>query len=237
MNPQQFINRIAPIAVELRLSGSTIFPSIRIAQSALETGWKIPSWNNMVGLKVGNGQTNKYWKGKYVTKGTWEVYDGKRTDVKANFRAYDSVEDSFRDQDLLFTIPRYELVRKAKTPEEQANMLYACGYATDPQYAQKILYIIDKYNLKQYDGEVKMIEDLIKKVDILERRQRELETNLLELQGLIAMRDIPEWARPSVAKATKAGVIDTPKGRSYDFYSTVTILDRLNLIEKEKDIS
>lgn len=155
MTQQQFINTIAPIAQHLRMEGSLIFPSIRISQSALETGWKIHQWNNMTGFKVGSGQTNTYWKGKYVTKGTWEVYDGKRADVKANFRAYDSMEDSFRDQDLLFGISRYQRVREAKTPQEQANMLYICGYATDPHYAQKILSIVDQFGLEKYDEGVK----------------------------------------------------------------------------------
>lgn len=151
MTPQQFIDRIAPIAQKLRREGSHIFPSIRVAQAALETGWKIPSWNNMVGFKVGSGKTNAYWKGAYVNKGTWEVYDDERVDVKANFRAYDTIDDSFRDQDILFSIDRYKRVRKARSAEDQAYALYACGYATDPQYATKLLSIVEKYKLLQYN--------------------------------------------------------------------------------------
>lgn len=151
MNPQQFIQTIAPIAQKLRREGSPLFPSVRIAQSALETGWKIPSWNNMVGLKVGSGQTNQYWQGRSVNSKTWEVYNEQRVDTRANFRAYDRIEDSFRDQDLLFNLKRYQGVREAKSPEEQAHQLYKSGYATDPLYAQKIIAIIQQYGLKQYD--------------------------------------------------------------------------------------
>jgi flagellum-specific peptidoglycan hydrolase FlgJ len=78
MSAAAFIAQIAPIAVQLRIEGSPIFPSVRIAQSGLETGWKIPPWNNLGGYKVGSGKLTPYWRGKIVTKGTWEVYDGKR---------------------------------------------------------------------------------------------------------------------------------------------------------------
>src|SRR5690606_37955886 len=138
MSAAAFIARSAPLAVQLRLEGSPIFPSVRIAQSGLETGWKIPAWNNLGGYKVGSGKLTPCWRGKIVNKGTWEVYDGKRVDVTAAFRAYDSVEDFFRDQDLLFELPRYDRVRLATTPEEQADMLQKCGYATDPAYATKL---------------------------------------------------------------------------------------------------
>ena len=153
MNPQEFIRIIAPIAVKLRREGSPVFPSLRIAQAAHETGWTIHPWNNLVGFKVGSRKPNGYWKGAYVNKGTWEVYDGKRTDVVAAFRAYDTIEDCFRDQDELFKIPRYEQVRKSTTPEDQAVALYRCGYATDPQYHMKLINIIQQYDLKKFDEE------------------------------------------------------------------------------------
>jgi flagellar protein FlgJ len=153
MSAAAFIAQIAPIAVQLRVEGSPIFPSVRIAQAGLETGWKIPAWNNLGGYKVGSGKLTTYWRGKIVNKGTWEVYDGKRVDVTAAFRAYDSVEDFFRDQDLLFGASRYARVRAAKTPEEQADMLQVCGYATDPAYSSKLVGIIRTYGLKRYDEE------------------------------------------------------------------------------------
>jgi len=174
MSAASFIAQIAPITVQLRVEGSPIFPSVRIAQAGLETGWKIPAWNNLGGYKVGSGKLTPYWRGKIVNKGTWEVYDGKRVDVTAAFRAYDSVEDFFRDQDLLFANTRYARVRSARTPEEQADMLQACGYATDPQYAGKIVAIINSYELRKYDEEAKkamqMIEQLQKRVTELEKQ-------------------------------------------------------------------
>jgi flagellum-specific peptidoglycan hydrolase FlgJ len=154
MTRQEFIKIIAPIAVKLWREGSPIFPSVRIAQAMLETGCVIHPWNNLVGFKVGGGKPNGFWKGQYVNLKTWEVYDGVRfDDVQANFRAYDTIEDCFKDQDSLFQWSRYDRVRAASTPQEQTDALYKCGYATDPQYAVKLNSFIAGFELRQYDKE------------------------------------------------------------------------------------
>ncbi|ANY69914.1 hypothetical protein BBD42_27990 [Paenibacillus sp. BIHB 4019] len=129
-----------------------MLPSVRLAQNILETGCKIHDWNNLGGIKVGIGKPNAYWRGKAVNKGTWEEYNGKTVNITAAFRAYDSLYDFYKDQDLLFGISRYARVRTAKTPEEQAAALYACGYATDSAYASKLLAIIKANDLKKYDA-------------------------------------------------------------------------------------
>jgi Muramidase (flagellum-specific) len=233
MTASAFIDRIAPIAVQQRLEGSPIFPSVRIAQAGLETGWNIPPWNNLGGYKVGNGKLTPYWRGKIVNKGTWEVYDDQRVDVTAAFRAYDSVEDFFRDQDLLFQIPRYDRVRLATTPEQQADMLQACGYATDPQYGEKLKRIIDIYDLKRYDLEaevgITVIEGLRRQVEQLASENKQLQQRVEKLENRSHM-PVPEWAKEAVDAAVKAGIVDTPDGGSYDFYRLLTVMRRKGLI-------
>ncbi|WP_341282937.1 glucosaminidase domain-containing protein [Paenibacillus sp. FSL H8-0537] len=106
------------------------------------------------------GKPNAYWRGKAVNKGTWEEYNGKTVNITAAFRAYDTLYDFYMDQDLLFGLSRYARVRTAKTPEEQAAALYACGYATDSAYASKLLAIIKANDLKKYDAvEAEAVED------------------------------------------------------------------------------
>ncbi|WP_159886213.1 glycoside hydrolase family 73 protein [Paenibacillus puerhi] len=152
LTPQAFIAIIAPFAVKLRAEGSPIFPSVRIAQAMLETGCRLHSWNNLVGLKAGSGLPNAYWNGRTVSTKTWEVYDGVRHDgVTANWRAYATIEDGFRDQDLLFLAQRYTRVRQAASPQAQTAMLLACGYATDPRYADKLNGLIAAHRLEEYD--------------------------------------------------------------------------------------
>ncbi|WP_409343707.1 glycoside hydrolase family 73 protein [Paenibacillus sp. MBLB4367] len=152
--PDAFIDTVAPIAVLLRIQGSAIFPSVRIAQALLETGSTLHPWNNLVGYKVGGGQPTPYWHGRSVSRTTWEVYDGVRVDgVQSDWRAYDTIADGFRDQDLLFLIPRYDRVRASKTPKEQTVMLQVCGYATDPAYPAKLQSLIAVHDLERYDEE------------------------------------------------------------------------------------
>ena len=51
---------------------------------------------------------------------------------------------------------RYANVFTAKTPEEQANALQNAGYATDPNYAGKLISIINTYNFKRFDEKKKL---------------------------------------------------------------------------------
>ena len=153
MTRDQFFATLAPHAIRARLEGSPLFVSVRLAQNLLETGGKIHPWHNLGGIKVGGGKPNEWWDGSSVKKGTWEVVNGQKVDTTAAFRAYKSIYHFYRDQDLLFQNKRYERVRAAKTPEEQAEALRLCGYATDPEYGLKICNIISMYNLKKYDQE------------------------------------------------------------------------------------
>jgi len=154
VSQRQFIDTVAPIAVLLRTEGSSIFPSVRIAQALLETGSTLHPWNNLVGYKVGDGGLTPYWRGRSVSRTTWEVYDGVRVDgVAADWRAYDTIADCFRDQDLLFLKPRYDRERVSATPQEQTVMLQVCGYATDPAYPGKLQSLIATHQLLSYDTE------------------------------------------------------------------------------------
>lgn len=228
MTRAKFIATVAPIAVKVRVDGGVLFPSVSIAQTILETGGKIHSWFNLVGYKVGSGRQTVYWRGKSVNRKTWEVYDGVRYDnVSADFRAYDSIEDCLKDQALLFVNnrARYQRVIDAKTPSEQAAMLQECGYATDPQYAGKIMAIIRSHNLEIYDEEAEQAMERI----------AELEKQVEALQRLHTM-PVPDWARDAVDAAVKAGYIDTPDGGSVDFYRMITVMYRAGVFNSKEDV-
>lgn len=152
-SPEKFILTFAPVFKKV-CKGTPLFTSVKLAQAALETGWGknfVNGANNMFGIKA-TGKINRYWKGDKMLAGTREVYSGKNHNISDYFRKYDCLEDSIRDHsNLLLTESRYEAVRKAKTPEEQCKMIHACGYATDPRYANSLIKIINDYNLKQFD--------------------------------------------------------------------------------------
>jgi hypothetical protein len=151
MTRDQFFAAIAPTVQLVWSEGSRMFPSVRMAQSLLESGGEIHAWNNLGGIKVGGGPINPYWQGQAVVKGTWEYIDGRTVSMQAAFRAYKSLYHFYKDLDLFLEAPRYERVRSANTPERQASMLLASGYATDPAYATKLMRIIEQYGLRRYD--------------------------------------------------------------------------------------
>lgn len=254
MNKEQFFAMLAPIAIRVRGEGSFMFPSLRLAQNWLETGGKIPSWNNLGGYKVGSGKTNVYWRGDVVNKSTWEVYNNHRVEVVAAFRAYDSIYDFYKDQDLLFMISRYDRVRSAQTPRQQAQALQDCGYATDPSYASKLTAIMESNGLQQYDiieeedlpmtdGEKLAFQALQETVQQLTAslsdqnstvsdqaaKIKALEGRVAVLEGKYTM-DVPSWAKDAVDAAVKAKLIDTPNGGGLDFYRLLTVLRRKKLI-------
>jgi len=149
---QQFFDTIAPIIVFIRQQGSPILPSVRLAQSLLETGGAIHAWNNLGGIKVGSGRLTPYWRGETVTKGTWEYRGGQEVRESSAFRAYRTLYHYYKDQDELFLSSRYSKVRAATMPYEQADAMQKAGYATDPNYATKIMALIRQYNLEKYDA-------------------------------------------------------------------------------------
>ena len=83
---------------------------------------------------------------------TTEFINGQEVKVKEPFRQYRSMKDSFKHYGKLISkAPRYEAVRNAKDYREAAYAIKKCGYATDPNYAEKIIYIIENYNLNELD--------------------------------------------------------------------------------------
>lgn len=152
MTPQEFISKYG-LDFVLATNGTTLFPSVKAAQAALETGWgKSPTKGlNMFGIKA-KGAYTPYWHGEKTAETTREVINGQSITIQDGFRAYASLADSIRDHTyFLQTNSRYNPVFAAKTPEDQARALQAAGYATDPNYASTLISIINKYNLKELD--------------------------------------------------------------------------------------
>ncbi|MPM93789.1 hypothetical protein SDC9_140931 [bioreactor metagenome] len=71
------------------------------------------------------------------------------------FRKYKHAQDSYEDHSkFLVSRPRYQSLFRLETSDYVgwAYGLKAAGYATDPGYAQKLISIIERYNLHQYDA-------------------------------------------------------------------------------------
>ena len=127
-----------------------------LGQAALETGWGKreiiardgSSSHNLFGIKATG------WQGESATVTTTEYVNGKATKQVAGFRAYDSFEQSFNDYvRLLENNDRYQpaiqVASATGNSERFVNELQRAGYATDPQYANKINQIARKVQTYQ----------------------------------------------------------------------------------------
>ncbi|SFD11637.1 glucosaminidase domain-containing protein [Flavobacterium phragmitis] len=122
--------------------------SIILAQGILESGAGrgdlAVEANNHFGIKC-----HKDWLGESV----------RHDDDAAQecFRKYNQVSESYRDHALfLVGKKRYESLFTYEKDDYKAwaKGLRACGYATDPNYPDKLISYIERYNLHQYDCQV-----------------------------------------------------------------------------------
>jgi len=131
-----------------------------MAQMILESAWgERIIGNNAFGIKAA-GQKSPYWGGDSIDANTFEYYnaDQNPVNIRTAFRAYETVTDSIKDHTyFLKQNPRYALagVFDAKDYREQAYALARAGYATDPNYAQKLIQIIEQYKLNELDQKKK----------------------------------------------------------------------------------
>ncbi|VTU26685.1 Peptidoglycan hydrolase FlgJ [Variovorax sp. PBS-H4] len=143
-----FVDRMgAPAQAASEASG--VPAPLILAQAALESGWgkrEIRADDgtqsyNLFGIKADRG-----WKGPTVETTTTEYVDGEPQKVRAKFRAYGSYEEAFTDYAKFITRnPRYANVLATDDPAAAAHGLQKAGYATDPQYGQKLVRIMQKF--------------------------------------------------------------------------------------------
>ena len=150
---QQFIERLVPHAQELQ-DGYGVLPSIILGQAILESNWGkstlASKYSNLFGIKA-------YGDQKKVSLETKEFVNEEWITIQGDFKVYDSWEQSMDDHTQLFVQgvdwnpALYEKVITATNYQEAAQALQDAGYATDPGYAQKIIQVIETYQLNQYD--------------------------------------------------------------------------------------
>ncbi len=140
---QTYINQYKDLAIEQMLR-YRIPASITLAQGVFESAAGksdlVRQGNNHFGIKCHN------WTGP-----TQYHDDDARGEC---FRVYMDARESYEDHSkFLARQPRYASLFSLGTTDYQgwARGLKQCGYATNPQYANKLIQIIELYNLNQYD--------------------------------------------------------------------------------------
>lgn len=176
MNIGEFIEAIAPGAKQ-QMKATGILASLTMAQAILESGKgqselaQDPNFN-LFGIK-GAGTAGS------VSLPTQEWDGSKMVDVVADFRKYNSWEESIADHNSLFTrLSRYHNLINEPDYRRACVLVQKDGYATDPEYANKLIRIIESYGLAAYDQET------------------------------IVEKSIPEWGIEARSDLTNLGITD-----------------------------
>lgn len=147
-NVDQFVDELLEHA--LSFGKQTGIPAgYALAHAALESGWgkSVPKYAdgkssfNLFGIKA-----SRDWTGKVVEVNTTEYTNGVPTKVVDRFKAYDSYTDAFIDYArLLKQNDRYaNVIQHSRSPWEFAKHLQLSGYATDPNYADKLFNVMKR---------------------------------------------------------------------------------------------
>ncbi|PWW41710.1 flagellar protein FlgJ [Idiomarina loihiensis] len=146
-SPQSFIAALKPHAERIAKEAG-LNPDVLMAQAALETGWGqrlVPGRHGGSSNNLFNIKADTRWDGDKSHVSTLE-FDGEvARKERAAFRSYANVEQSLQDYvDFIKEHPRYQqALQVADDPAQYAEALQSAGYATDPQYAQKIQSVLN----------------------------------------------------------------------------------------------
>ena len=157
----KYLKRYQQIAKD-EMNRAGVPASIKMAQGMLESNYGRSTLatkaGNHFGMKCGSS-----WKGgtHYIED---DDYDASGKLIKSCFRKYRRPEDSYYAHSEFLKAPRYSYLFNYVDPTDYkgwAKGLKRLGYATSPTYAEKLISIIEKYELYKLDGEVVMPPDLL----------------------------------------------------------------------------
>ncbi len=205
----KFINRIAPAAQQIGREYD-LYPSIIIAQAALESDWgcstlgKAPN-NNLFGVKG-------YFARQTVAQPTTE-YDeqGHEFQVVSNFRQYASEYEALRDYAQTLEAPLYQGVHRQNTKNyREATRALRGRYATDPEYDRKLNQLIDTYRLTKYDDQANISDEKANPVPMMEREKESKAMPIVDKHPVQARKNdvsIPQYV-PLLGGVGTAGMIE-----------------------------
>ncbi|MDK9739250.1 flagellar assembly peptidoglycan hydrolase FlgJ [Vibrio sp. D404a] len=151
-SPESFVASMSPYA-EKAARALGVDSSLLLAQAALETGWGSKMVKNSLGNSnnLFNIKADRSWKGEKVATQTLEFHGKTAVKEQASFRSYSNFEESFNDYvKFLNENPRYQTALQHQGSSENfIKGIHSAGYATDPNYADKVLRVkakIDQMN-------------------------------------------------------------------------------------------
>lgn len=138
-----FFNNLAPIVVNefiKRHGQHRIYPSTVLAMAALESGYNLNA-TTLFGIK---GEGKELDTSEYISN-NW-------INIKASFKMYPSITASVQGLYDLMQLDRYVPACNCTDWEEECRQIQKCGYATDPDYADKLISIINANKLTMFNS-------------------------------------------------------------------------------------
>ncbi len=150
--PDEFVQALLPEAKKAA-EEIGVDPKLLVAQAALETGWGkhvIHQEGGDKGFNFFGIKSHRDWDGNSVKVPTLEFESGIAKKNVESFRVYESAEQGFSDYiDFLKSNPRYsEALQNTNDPHKFTSGLQDAGYATDPDYAEKIMRVYNSEQLR-----------------------------------------------------------------------------------------
>lgn len=155
LSTDDFIKKVGPM-VQADAERSSIMASVTMAQLILESGWakgELPKMaNNMFSMHAqlsGNSWPDSVWDGT--------IYDMPISGRVEQWRKYPNVEASIADHSAYLlgakngSRLRYAGLTEAADYRQAAQILKDNGYATAPEYVDKLCSLIERYQLDKYD--------------------------------------------------------------------------------------
>ena len=145
-----FFNQLAPIVVNeyVRRKGQKrLYPSTVLAMGALESGYNI------------NAATLFGIKGEGNVLDTTEYINGEYVNVKDSFKYFPNLTASVQGLYDLVQWDNYDRATSSTDWEEECRMIQACGYANDPGYSDKLINIVNSYQLTIFNTVDNVVAD------------------------------------------------------------------------------
>jgi flagellar protein FlgJ len=152
--PKEFLESLWPYAKQAA-KAIGVAPYGLLAQAALETGWGkkvLASEQGGSSHNLFNIKADQRWSGDKVSVNSLEFEQGLPVQRRSDFRSYNSFADSFNDYaNFVKQSGRYkDAVANASDTEAYFTELHKAGYATDPDYVQKIKNVITGEDMSQF---------------------------------------------------------------------------------------
>ena len=152
---ESYVSAAGPIATAIH-AAYDIPASVTVAQSILESNWGRSKLSvderNYFGFKCVTPTSPGPLALRCARYPATGCLPAPCHPVDAYFRSYASIDDSFRDYGrLLTTSPNYTAALPVRKDPDAFIRAVARKYATDPEYANKVIRLMDRYDLRRFD--------------------------------------------------------------------------------------